>query len=87
LGLEERGSHGRPQVMRTPVLAGRARVCLLGSGCLPGAVIQLPAIGVAGALAVGLHLLVPQIEPGDPLPVGSWVLLPQMVGVGGLAEL
>jgi hypothetical protein len=36
-------------------------------------VIQLPAIGVAHALAVGLPLLVPQVEPGDPLPVGGWV--------------
>jgi len=51
-----------------------------------GVVIQLPAIGVADALAVGLHLLVPQVEPGDPLPVGGWVLLPPMRGVGGLAE-
>ena len=52
-----------------------------------GVVIQLPAIGVADALAVGLPLLVPQVEPGDPLPVGSWVLLPPQRGVGGLAEL
>jgi hypothetical protein len=59
--------------MRTPVLAGRARFCLLGPGCLPGVVIQLPAIGVADALAVGMPLLVPQVEPGDPLPVGGWV--------------
>ena len=51
-----------------------------------GVVIQLPAIGVADALAVGLPLLVPLVEPGDPLPVGSWVLLPPR-GVGGLAEL
>ena len=32
-------------------------------------------------------LLVPQVEPGDPLPVGGWVLLPPQRGVGGLAEL
>lgn len=49
-------------------------------------VIQLPAIGVADALAVGLPMLVPQVEPGDPLPVGGWVLLPPQRGVGGLAE-
>jgi LysM repeat protein len=55
---------------------------------LPAAVvIQLPAIGVADALAVGLPLLVPQVEPGDPLPVGGWVFLPPQRGVGGLAEL
>jgi hypothetical protein len=29
---------------------------------------------------------VPQVEPGDPLPVGGWVLLPPQ-GWGGLAEL
>ena len=51
-----------------------------------GVVIQLPAIGVEDALAVGLPLLVPQVEPGDPLPVAGWVLLPSR-GVGGLAEL
>ena len=59
--------------MRTAVLAGKGRVCLLGPGCLQGVVIQLPAIGVADALAVGMPLLVPQVEPGDPLPVGGWV--------------
>ena len=52
-----------------------------------GVVIQLPAIGVADALAVGLPLLVPQVEPGDPVPIGGWVLLPPQRGVGGLAEL
>ena len=52
-----------------------------------GVVIQLPAIGVADALAVGLPLLVPKVEPGDLLPVGAWVLLPPQRGVGGLAEL
>jgi LysM repeat protein len=52
-----------------------------------GVVIQLPAIGVADVLAVGMHLLVPLVEPGDPLPVGGWVLLPPQRGVGGLAEL
>jgi len=58
------------------------------SALLPaGVTIQLPAIGVADALAVGLPLLVPQVEPGDPLPVGGWVLLPPQQGVGGLAEL
>ncbi len=58
------------------------------SALLPaGVVIQLPAIGVADALAVGLPLLVPQVEPTDPLPVGGWVLLPPKQGVGGLAEL
>jgi hypothetical protein len=51
-----------------------------------GVVIQLPMIGVADALAVGLSLLVPQVEPGDPLPVGGWVLLPPQRGAGGLAE-
>ena len=51
-----------------------------------GVVTQLPAIGVADALAVGLPLLVPQVEPDDPLLVGGWVLLPPR-GVGGLAEL
>jgi len=60
----------------------------LASAPLPsGVVIQLPAIGVADALAVGLPLLVPQVEPGDLLPQGGWVLLPQQQGVGGLAEL
>ena len=43
-------------------------------------VIQLPAIGVADALAVGMPLLVPQVEPGDPLPVGGWGLLPPQRG-------
>ena len=58
------------------------------SALLPARVtIQLPAIGVADALAVGLPLLVPQVEPGDSLPVGGWVLLPPQRGVGGLAEL
>ena len=58
------------------------------SALLPAVVvIQLPAIGVADDLAVGLPLLVPQVEPGDPLPVGGWVLLPPHRGVGGLAEL
>ena len=52
-----------------------------------GVVIQLPTIGVADALAVGLPLLVPQVEPGDPLPLGGWVLLPPQRGVGGLAGL
>jgi len=57
------------------------------SALLPaGVVIKLPAIGVADALAVGLPLLVPQVEPGDPLPLRGWVLLPPR-GVGGLAEL
>ena len=51
-----------------------------------GVTIQLPTIGVADELAVGLPLLVPQVEPGDPLPEGGWVLLPPR-GVGGLAEL
>ena len=52
-----------------------------------GVTIQLPAIGVADALAVGLPLLVPQVEPDELLPVGGWVLLPPQRGVGGLAEL
>ena len=52
-----------------------------------GVVIQLPVIGVADALAVWMELLVPQVEPGDLLPVGGWVLLPPQRGVGGLAEL
>ena len=52
-----------------------------------GVVIQLPAIGMADELAVGLPLLVPQVEPRDPLPVGGWVLVPPQRGVGGLAEL
>jgi LysM repeat protein len=58
------------------------------SGVLPaGVVIQLPAIGVADELAVGLPLLVPKVEPGDVLPLGGWVLLPPQRVVGGLAEL
>ena len=52
-----------------------------------GVTIQLPAIGVANALAVGMELLVPKVEPGDALPLGGWVLLPPQRGVGGLAEL
>ena len=52
-----------------------------------GVTIQLPAIAVADALVVGLPLLVPQVEPGDPLPLGGWVLLPPQRGVGGLVEL
>ena len=52
-----------------------------------GVTIQLPAIGVADGLAVGLPLLVPQVEPRDLLPVGGWVFLPPQRGVGGLAEL
>ena len=47
-------------------------VCYPASAPLPaGVTIQLPAIGVADELAVGLPLLVPQVEPGDPLPVGG----------------
>jgi LysM repeat protein len=66
-----------PQLARYPALA-----------LLPaGVVIQLPAIGVADALAVGMALQVPGVEPSDPLPVGGWVLLPPRRGVGGLAEL
>jgi LysM repeat protein len=52
-----------------------------------GVTIQLPAIGVADELAVGLTLLVSLVDPSDPLPVGGWVLLPPQRGVGGLAEL
>ena len=52
-----------------------------------GVTVQLPAIGVADALAVGLPLLVSKVEPGDGLPVGGWLLLPPQRGVGGLAEL
>ena len=26
--------------------------------------------------AIGLALLLPQVEPGDALPLGGWVLLP-----------
>jgi phage tail protein X len=52
-----------------------------------GVAIQLPAIGVADALAVGMALQVPGVEPSDPLPVGGWVLLPPQRGMGGLAEL
>ena len=52
-----------------------------------GVTIQLPAIGVADALAVGLPLLVPHVEPADPLPLEGWVMLPPQRGVGGLAEL
>jgi len=37
--------------------------------------------------ANGMALLVPQVEPGDQLPVGGWVLLPPQRGVGVLAEL
>jgi hypothetical protein len=48
---------------------------------------QLPASGVTAALPTGMALLVPQVEPGDPLPLGGWVLLPPQRGVGGLAEL
>ena len=49
--------------------------------------IQLPAIGVADSLAVGLPFLVPKVEPDDPLQVGGWVMLPPQRGVGGLVEL
>ena len=52
-----------------------------------GVTIQLPAIGVADALAVGLPVLVPEVEPGDRLPLGGWVMLPPQREVGGLAEL
>lgn len=72
--------------MGTPVLARRGRFCLLGPGYLPGVVTQLPAIGVADGLAVGMELLVPQVEPVDPLPVGGWVLLQPHRGVIGLAD-
>jgi len=34
--LEERWGHGRAKMMRTPVLAGGVRFCLLGSGGLAG---------------------------------------------------
>ena len=58
------------------------------SALLPaGVTIQLPAMGVADSLAVGLPLLVPQVETGDLLPLGGWVLLTPQRGVGGLAEL
>ena len=33
-----------------------------------------------------MALLLPQVEPGDLLPLGGWVLLPPQRGVGGLAE-
>jgi len=52
-----------------------------------GVTIQLPVIGVADVLAVGMALQVPQLEPGDLLPLGGWVLLPPHRGVGGFAEL
>ena len=42
---------------------------------------------MADALAVGTALLVPQVEAGDALPVGGWMLLPPPRGVGGVAEL
>jgi hypothetical protein len=61
--------------MRTPVLAKMGGVCLFRSRSLPGVVIQLPAFGVVDGLAVGLPLLVHQVEPGDALPIGGWVLL------------
>jgi len=34
--MEERWGHGRAKMVRTPVLAGGVRFCLLGSGGLPG---------------------------------------------------
>jgi hypothetical protein len=40
-------------------------------------VIQVPATGVTAALPTGMALLVPQVEPGNPLLVGGWVLLPE----------
>jgi len=52
-----------------------------------GVVIQLPVIGVAAALPPGMALLLPQVEPGDLLLLGGWVLLPPQRGVGGLVEL
>ena len=54
---------------------------------ISGSSVIFSAVTVADALAVGMALLVPQVEAGDPLPVGGWVLLPPMRGVGGLAEL
>ena len=36
--------------------------------------------------ANGMALLVPQVEPGDLLSVGGWVLLPPQRGVGGFVE-
>jgi LysM repeat protein len=66
-----------PQLVRYPA-----------SAPLPaGVVIQLPAIGVADALAVGMPLLVPQVEPGDVLPGGGGVGPPPPRGGGGGAEL
>ena len=49
-----------------------------------GVTIQLPAIGVADALAVGLPLLVPQVEPGDPLPMGGGGAVAAPGGGGGV---
>ena len=37
--------------------------------------------------AIGLALLLPQVEPGDALPLGGCLLLPPQRGVGGLLEL
>ena len=62
--------------MRTSVLAKMGGVCLFRSRSLPGVVIQLPAFGVADGLAVGLPLLVHQVEPGDALDWGLGVTSP-----------
>lgn len=72
--------------MRTPVLAKMGGVCLFRSRSLLGVVIQLPAFGVVDGLAVGLPLLVHQVEPGDVLPIGGWVLLLPAGVVSGLTE-
>ena len=47
---------------------------LAGGAVAGGGGDSAAAIGVADALAVGLPLLVPQIEPGDRLPVGGVLL-------------
>ena len=72
--------------IRTPVLVKMGGVCLFRSRSPPGVVIQLPAFGVADGLAVGLPLQVHQVEPGDALPIGGWVLLLPAGVVGGLTE-
>ncbi len=58
-GMEERWGHGWTMQMRTPVLAGRVRFCLLGSGCLAGWK-RCCSIGPAVPRAEGRRVFWPQ---------------------------
>ena len=61
-------------------------LCQLGEGGSPHQ-IKMEKNCWAPRNAIGMALLVPQVEPGDALPLGGCLLLPPQRGVGGLLEL